>query len=454
MENSVVLLSIVSNRDYNYNNVREITPSEQGTCSGVCVKVNNKKYILTCNHCYGDIIHVSSPLSSKTYNASIVLLSYDDEDLMLLSSDICDILTPVSVYDTLVNIGDKVTVYSMQTEASGGFSVNKNSIRSYTYSAILGVNNLIYVLNRTVVFGDSGGPIVNQNNQLVGITSYGNALVSYIVSNIVITKFLNEKLNYFIKNGEHYPTIFNTLLVISLDNIDTGYFNFNNKGYGVLIRDIYDHSSPFKRNDILLKINNINILNNGQFNLKEIYPHIKTNGAVPYLVYLNMISPMVEYSHTVWRNGKELTFKYDYPTSISTLYTYAIDVPKPFKWCGIVFTGIDKTLQSNLILKDVAYYDYYSRVMGEIRGGIKFVLMLRFIYSQHVKFIPPANAFIKSVNNIIIQDIIHLKKTIHELENDNSVKYIIFEYYADNNITIINKKNISLLTKEYFENYP
>ncbi|SER91853.1 serine protease, S1-C subfamily, contains C-terminal PDZ domain [Propionibacterium cyclohexanicum] len=158
------------------------TTTTSGSAAGTGMVLSADGYVLTNYHVVESSTAIKATLASnsKTYTATVV--GHDaTNDVALLKLSGASGLTPVSLDDDGVKIGDKVTAVG-NSQGQGFLSAAPGSITStsatVTVSSELsstGSETLkdVYQTDAQAVPGDSGGPLYDSENEVVGITTAG-----------------------------------------------------------------------------------------------------------------------------------------------------------------------------------------------------------------------------------------------------------------------------------------
>lgn len=154
--------------------VVRVSTEDGGKCTGVEVKYKNNFYILTAAHCVGDL-----PLEIFTDTATI---SYPDETSMISKILRVDAVQDVAVIEATRNVGLLLarSVFEnerVHTVTHGGsyplYRTDGNLIKENYLSSERFPEFIRTLTTAWVIPGSSGGPLLNANEQLVGIiTNY------------------------------------------------------------------------------------------------------------------------------------------------------------------------------------------------------------------------------------------------------------------------------------------
>lgn len=149
--------------------------NEQTIAVGTGVCVDDGKKILTVAHLFeqeeiSDFIIKGELIDGSYYYLSIIKMD-KELDLAILNIDDGNELTPINVSDTNPYWVDDV--YVIGNSRGLGLNICKASVSCPL--KIITINDSYFEMmqiNITVNEGDSGGPVINDNNELVGLISF------------------------------------------------------------------------------------------------------------------------------------------------------------------------------------------------------------------------------------------------------------------------------------------
>ncbi len=152
--------------------VVRVSTEDGGKCTGVEVKYKNQFYILTAAHCVGDL-----PLEIFTDSATI---SYPDETSMPKRILKVDAVQDIAVIESTRNSGLLLARSVFENERvhtvthGGGYPIYRsdgNLIKENFLSSERFPDFIRTLTTAWVIPGSSGGPLLNDNDQLVGIVT-------------------------------------------------------------------------------------------------------------------------------------------------------------------------------------------------------------------------------------------------------------------------------------------
>ena len=224
--------------------------------------------ILTCGHVVEDAIKIYFTVPSKEkvkYKAQVVGVYFDKDIALLRSTEYTS--------STWLEMGNSNNVKLSDSVTAIGYPLGSDNIKSAEGSVSGRQNNLIQhhvPINK----GNSGGPLLDENNKVIGINSA--KMVSDDVEGISYTIPINDVIA--LMDELKQPTfsdkvIYEPKLLIKVQETDDKLKNFF--GYsgenGVVISKIFDMSPLYnigvRESDILLEINNYGIDGMGELNV-------------------------------------------------------------------------------------------------------------------------------------------------------------------------------------------
>ena len=134
-------------------------------------------------------------------------------------------------------------------------------------------NLLAIQVDAAINSGNSGGPVLNKDNKIVGIAMMklnNTDNISYIVPSVVINTFFND-----IKDGKVDGFPQTRTRVQHIENQDMKDYLGLKDDYGVLITKVDVEDVELKENDVLVSINGKKISNDGKIILNTPEPSFK-----------------------------------------------------------------------------------------------------------------------------------------------------------------------------------
>lgn len=293
LNNSIVRLD-VDNTKLNW--VRPYTNSIDYNSSGTGFFVSSDQ-IVTCAHVVDNMIsiRVYLPDSEKPIDASIQGISFDRDIALLKVKD--------HKHDNIIELGDadKVSVGDKATVV--GYPLGHTEIK-HTVGSINGRQDEFLQVDTTINKGNSGGPLIDSNDKVIGIVS--QKIVGHDTDNIgyVIPindfKLIREQMEKYNDkpNVIIVPYLGATLASSSAEYIKSFKFS-DNDTTGCYIAEIF-HKSPLcnagvKHGDVLTMIDNHKISNKGRINVSwhnspiriDVLMHRYTTGTSVPITYLS-----------------------------------------------------------------------------------------------------------------------------------------------------------------------
>ena len=232
------------------------------TGSGAIISGNR---ILTAAHVVAGakLLEVKKENDPKKYIARIKYISHQADLALLEVEDInffkntnqLKLSTDVKVRDEVTVIGYPIGGKNVSTTTGVISRIEK---QYYVYSA---VNLLAIQVDATINSGNSGGAVVNNNNELIGIAMMKKLKaenIAYLVPTVIINTFLEDtkdtKVDGFSKESTYFSPIENKTL--------KEFYGLKN-GSGILISTVDKYNEKLRLNDIILAIDGKEIANNG-----------------------------------------------------------------------------------------------------------------------------------------------------------------------------------------------
>jgi len=398
------------------------------TGSGAIIQNN---HILTAAHVVAGAkqLEVKKENDPKKYIAHIKYISHQ-ADLALLEVEDKNFFvgTDQLSLSTDVNVRDEVTVIGYpiggKTVSSTTGVISRIEQQYYVYSA---EQLLTFQVDAAINSGNSGGAVVNNANELVGIAMMKKLKaenIAYIVPTEIIKTFLEDtkdgKVDGFSKEKTYFQSIENQTL--------KEYYGLTN-GDGVLISTVDKYNDDLKVNDIVLAIDGKTIANNGTIASKYgrvSYTHIYHTKQIGDSVTLDILrdKKYIKVSHTVRK--------------VSSLLSYEFSkTPRYIIYGGLVFVPITKNYLSTLSKygSELINKKLYSKKKGDDYQEAITMLPTIFPHQTNRGYTNWASV-LKSVNGVKIASFNHLVEVIDSIDEP----YTRFEFEEQSTIILDTKK--------------
>jgi S1-C subfamily serine protease len=354
--NAVVkVFSTISLPDYQYP--WQTNKISKSTGSGAVISGNR---ILTSAHVVTNarLIEIKKENDPKKYIATVKYISHQ-ADLAVLELKDKSFFNGVDLFklDGNVKARDEVTVLGYplggDTISTTTGVVSRIEYVSYAWSSeyLLAIQ-----IDAAINSGNSGGPVVNDENELVGIammTLSGSSNIGYIVPAAVIKTFLKDIEDDTV-DGFHVDSI-------SIQNIDNdaqkAFYGLNGRT-GVLITYVGIDEKILKVDDIVLAVDGKAIANNNTIETQ--YGHINFNIAF----HKKQIGQTVKLK--ILRDKKEMTVKYRLNRVKPLIYEEFGKEPRYIVYGGFAFTPLTKNYLSAISkgkknIFDMLFYEKNKR---------------------------------------------------------------------------------------------
>ena len=438
IKNAVVkVFTSISLPDYQYP--YQTSKISKFTGSGAIIS-NNR--ILTSAHVVSSarFIEIQKEDDPKKYVATVKYISHQ-ADLAILEvkdKDFFTDTTPLKLNED-IKTHDEVTVI--------GYPLGGNTI-STTTGVVSRIEYINYVwsgsyllaiqIDAAINNGNSGGAVLNTQNELVGIammrlTQTSN--IGYIVPSIIINTFL-EDVKDGVVDGFHSDSI----ITQNINNDSQEKLYGLDDRSGVLITYVGVDEQLLKVDDVLLGVDDVNIANNGTVNTK--YGRINFS----LLFQIKQLSQSVKLK--VLRGQQEITISYPLKRITPLINREFGKEPRYIIYGGFVFTPLTKNYLNSIYsssngLNMLFYQQNKTDTYQEP------VVSLRTIFPNEVnRGYYPASYVLVKVNDIKIKSFKHLVYVL-----DNMIdEYTVFEFLEKTKVVLNTKdaKNSLMSIKELY----
>lgn len=391
--NAEEIVVLIYNYKININMALPYKKEPDGTSAGTGFFISDTGYILTCAHVIenASLIQFEVPINGKKrYNASIVSVSFD-KDIALLQSK--------SYKNTsFFKLGNSDNIKRKDKTEAIGYPIGRNL--KYTSGIISGFEGPYIQTDTPINSGNSGGPLINTNGEVIGINFAKIADADNIGYAIPINHFTNifelmkkEKIIYnpillceFNKINQDFLDYINSSNILNRPNkltqtIGDTYFSdeLNDNRPCVCNSGLYIKKmckqSPFyiaglRIGDIICKFKDIPIdnygdcvVNNEHIPLVDLLHKFSTIDKVNVTyIRFNLEKKKVEY------NTSEINFNIEYPFKIKMIYypleeiTYDIFGGLVIMPLSMNYIKYGKTLNMNLL----KFFNFKERLVGRL----------------------------------------------------------------------------------------
>lgn len=465
VKEAVVKIYTVSN-SYNYHEPWQMWGQKIFHGSG-CIISGNR--ILTNAHVIRDhtFIQVRRSGEAKRYTAEPEIISHESDLAILKVKDesFFEGTDPVEIGD-LPEIKDKVTVYGFP-EGGDKLSITEGVVSRIEHTKYF--HSSVYLLtcqiDAAINSGNSGGPVIDKDNKIIGVAfqgfldgRYDN--IGYMIPAPVIKHFFEDIRD---KKLDGTPEI--GLSMQKMENPDMRRkYLMSDKQTGVLIIKVYPDSPAegvLEPNDIILSIEGNNIENDGTIEFRQ--------GERTYFGYLmqqKQINDPAEFK--ILRNGKvkDVTIKLTKPIDYERLVPSERYDQSPTYYIvgGLVF----ETLTLNYLMEYGSEKDWYINAPKELinlylngeptRQQREIIVLVKVLADEiNVGYHDFVDAVIASVNGVKISRMDDLvkgfeknNKEFHVIEDIHGSKMILDrKKIEENGTSILKKYNIALSKSKY-----
>lgn len=444
------------------------------TGSGFCIESDGKKYILTNAHCVSNAVHITLRKrgTARLYIARVAAILYEC-DLAALELEVdkkgsdkimkefwSDL--PALPIGSMPAKLDKVYVYGYPL---GGYNISitkgvVNRVQVITYFGV--VNHIAIQIDAPINFGNSGGPVVDTNGEVVGVAFSGEddsvtQNMGYIIPTVLIRFFLRV-----LHEGNHFTGLC-SLGIDAQQLANTSlreYVAMSSKDTGVLILKVDENGSShniLKPMDVLMTVNGKNIDNDGTMSLYDVVQTVeskKTGNALlsnEIVSFHNLISlqrPGDKVKLGIIRDGKkqEVEVKLKPVHRLVSLLEYQCP-PSYYIVAGLVFLP----LTVNVILEKRESREFVNHLLASAEDekttkNNEQIIILSEIFSHDITAdYHASNNILLSVNDIPINNLVHLHDTVTTLLKKED--YLVFRFKDVSHVFIFDTKKVNKVNK-------
>lgn len=400
--------------------------------SGAIIEGNK---ILTSAHVVSNavFIEVKKENDPKKYIAKTKFISHQ-ADLAVLEVEESDFFenTEALKLNPQVKHRDEVIVL--------GYPIGGNAISTttgvisrieYTKYAWSKESLLAIQIDAAINSGNSGGPAVNKEGQLVGIAMQrlsNTSNIAHIVPSIIINSFLEDS-----KDGKIDGFQSNSTVTSAIENKSMKDFYGLNNGNGVLTTYIDKEEQSLKVNDIILEVQGKEIANNGTINSEF--------GRISFMLEFHKKQIGDTLDLKVLRDKKIINIPYKVKYNTKLIPREFAKKPRYIIFGGLTFTPLTRNYLNALSMKDGAIdmLFYNQDKSEEFSEG---VVWMQTIFPHNVNRGYKSGAeTVKKVNGVNVKNFKHF---VELLENAKT-EFIV--------IDCLEKKRIVINTKDARESF-
>jgi len=397
------------------------------TGSGAVIKDNQ---ILTSAHVVSSakFIEVKKENDPNKYIANIKFISHQADLAILEVKDksFFKDIQPLKLSEN-IKVRDAVTVLGYpiggNTISTTSGIVSRIEYRRYVWSQF---SLLAIQIDAAINSGNSGGPVINKDNELVGIAMMKinkSSNIGYIVPSLVVNTFL-EDIKDGVVNGFHSDSI--TTQKINNDTLKK-FYNLKN-GNGILVTHVGIDENLLKVNDVILSVEGKKIANNNTIKTK----YGRVNSDLGF--HMKQIGKTIDLK--ILRNKKELTVKYKLKKVKPLIVHEFGKEPRYIIYGGFTFAPLTKNYLRKI-------YNSSNGLNMLFYGKDKTKDYSEPVVSLHTIFPNKTNRGYKEGSNVLIKvNNIKLKNFKHLINILDNIKeeYSVFEF--------LEKRKIVLSTKQ------
>jgi len=422
------------NTTLDYFNPYKNLDEYKSTGTGFFIKEN---FILTCFHVIDDSINIfiTIPKKGKEKHQAKLIFCCPDCDIALLQT-----FNYNSKY--ILNVDNSDNMKELNKVTAIGYPIGSENIK-YTMGIISGMYNYLFQTDAAINAGNSGGPLLNRNNKVIGINV--QKIVHKDVDNIGYSIPINIFID-MIKFIKKKILLEKPVFLCKFYNNSIEYLN-KNKIYdikqGYIIYNILDKSlfkeSGIENYDILLKINDNIIDNYGECSVSWSNEKIHIENL---LIRFN-INDIITIKYYNLRQKKIISKSikiYETKLGIKQIYKHKNEKLDYEILGGLIITPLTKNHLKNLKntnINNSKIYELikYQKVENQIKERVFISNILPGTYADTLNIFNNGD-IIKKVNNIKVNNISDLIKSCCL-----NKKYIEVET-QDNKKIILNIKKI------------
>ena len=382
--------------------------------------INDKGYILTCAHVVSNSVKIwitIPSLGKDIYNAKVISF-YPEMDMAILRT------TDIKIKHFL-NLGNSDNIIPGETVNAIGYPMGQDKMK-FTKGIISGRQDNSIQTDTPLNPGNSGGPLMNENNEVIGINFAGmspenSENIGFVIP-INLFKSVQKKML-----SNKYKILYKPTMGIEYQHINDEiqlYYKMN-KHTGVLVKTISKHSTLNKHlesMDIILKIDDYDLDNFGEARVEWNNEKVSINNILPRY----NIDDTIKLEIWKHKTHRKKTINYQLQSSkdifrIIEKYPYFEDIPY------LVFGGLVLVeLTLNHIVQFIDKLPYLSKYTNLINRDEPAIIITNIFPGSKLNQLNVLNNgdILTKINNININTIEEciniIKKNVY---NDSIIKY-------------------------------
>ncbi len=427
MAQSIVKVSVTAN-GYHFDTPWQAPFQYQTTGSGFVIHDNlivTNAHVVA-NQIFTDVRRTDDPTPRRArvelvdHDCDLALLKVDDDTFFKKAKSLT--LGPMpNVRDEVYAVGFPIGGNELSTTEG---VVSRFEISEYVHS---GKMLPLLQIDAAINMGNSGGPALDKNNQVIGVVSQSYLFaqnIGYIIPVDVLKHFLKD----YKKNGPYqgFPSV--GIVGQSMENPDLRKkYGMRNKETGILLTDVSypaEQDNLLKRSDVILSINDVDVSNNATILLAN-----GTRIQAQYLISNSHIGDTLKFK--LLRAGQQqilsVPLKYNEHHFSLVPNTQYDKAPTYYIYAGLVFTPLTQNYLQSFgehwsSKAPLALINYLQN--GKKKSDRQQVILLSRLLPDNI------NIGYQQLNNLVIssingQPISTMHDVIHAIESHQGAHHTI-----------------------------